>query len=137
MSKKLAIALIIIFTFAGLFLGYLILKGYYDLTPKSTLLIDQEKREDERQTQYRLAYNDIKGDLKQTIALNKGTAIFELRHTGAGKYSFRLLDVNENLLFDIAEGNGDFKDKKYFEVPETNAYLLEVKAEGVWTFKYK
>jgi len=138
MSKKFTIFIIILFTFAALFIGFLILKSYY---PHSFQFFSEqdkkEREEDAKQIQYRLAYNDIKGNLTQTIALNKGQALFELEHKGAGKYSFILANTDGKLLYDIAGGEGDFKTKKFFEIPESDAYLLEVKTDGVWTFKYK
>jgi len=134
MGKKFFITFVIILTFVALYVGYKVIKNYYEPFRTQT---DLEKEFADKQIQYRLAYNDVKGNLTQTIALNKGPALFEIKHKGQGHYSFMLYTPQGQLIADIANGNGDLDFAKSFDIPETTAYLLEVKTDGVWTFKYR
>ena len=118
MARKLFITFIIILTFVVLYIGYKIIKSYYEPLHTQSLL---EKEFADKQIQYRLAYNDLKGNMTQTIALNKGPALFEIKHKGTGKYSFMLFTPQGQLIADIAQGTGDFESAKSFDIPETTA----------------
>lgn len=134
MGKKTVITLVVLMTLAALFIGYWIIKKNinYDSSINGT-----EKAASEKKLQYRLAYNDVKGNMTQTIALNKGAAIFEVDHKSDGKYLFLLKTTQGDSVFEIAKGEGDFSIQRTFEVPETKAYLLEVLTSGTWSFRYR
>lgn len=134
MAKKFFIAVIILFTFVILYVGFQIIKSYYG--PLKTGK-DMDKELSDKQIQYRLAYNDYPGNLTQTIALNRGPALFEVKHRGQHQYSFMLFTPQGQLISEIATGTGDLDTWKTVDIPETTAYLLEVKTDGVWTFKYR
>jgi hypothetical protein len=132
MARKLFITFIIILTLVVLYIGYRFIKANYE-SSKTT----SEKESADTQIQYRLAYNDVKGNMTQTIALNKGQALFEIKHRGQSQYSFMLFTPQGQLIAEIAQGSGDLDFAKSFDIPESTAYLLEVKTEGTWTFKYR
>jgi len=134
MSKKLTVIIVVILTFVALYLGYRFIKYYFNYDKP---INETEKRADENKVQYRLSYNDVKGNMTQTIALNQGPAVFEIEHKGNGKYLFLLKTTQGDPLLEIAKGDGDFTLKKTFDVPETKTYLLEVISPGVWTFRYR
>jgi hypothetical protein len=134
MGKKAVITLVVFITLVAIYIGYRITKNNinYDSPINKT-----EEEASEKKLQYRLAYNDVKGNMTQTIALNKGAAVFEVDHKSDGKYLFLLKTTQGDSLFEIAKGEGDFSIKKTFEVPETKAYLLEVLTSGTWSFRYR
>ena len=134
MSKKITIIVVVIFTFVALYLGYRIIKYYYNYDRPINVT---EKLADEKEAQYRLSYNNVKGSMTQTIALNQGPAVFEIEQKGDGKYLFLLKTAQGDSVLEIAKGEGDLTLKKTFDVPETKAYLLEVISPGVWTFRYR
>lgn len=134
MSKKITIIVVVIFTFVALYLGYRVIKYYYNYDRPINVT---EKLADEKEAQYRLSYNTVKGNMTQTIALNQGPAVFEIEHKGEGKYLFLLKTTQGDSVLEIAKGDGDLTLKKTFDVPETKAYLLEVISPGVWTFRYR
>jgi hypothetical protein len=134
MLKKAVITLVVFATFIALYLGYRMIKNNINY---DSPINESEKVASEKKIQYRLAFNDVKGNKTQTVALNKGAAVFEVDHKGDGKYLFLLKTTKGDSLFEIAKGEGDFSIKKTFEVPETTAYLLEVLTSGTWSFRYR
>ena len=134
MSKKITIIVVVILTFVALYLGYRVIKYYYNYDRPINVT---ERLADEKEAQYRLSYNNVKGSMTQTIALNQGPAVFEIEHKGEGKYLFLLKTTQGDSVLEIAKGDGDLTLKKTFDVPETKAYLLEVLSPGVWTFRYR
>ncbi len=134
MSKKITIVVIIILTFVVLIFGYIFIKHYFNYNQP---INETEKRADENKVQYRLSYNNVRGNMTQTMALNKGPAVFEIENSGDGKYLFLLKTTLGDSVLEIAKGEGDLTLKKTFEVPETKVYLLEVISPGVWTFRYR
>ena len=134
MLKKLIIVIVVILTFVAIYLGFRYIKSFYNYDKP---INETEKRAEENQVQYRLSYNDVKGSMTQTIALNQGPAVFEIEHKGNGKYLFLLKTTQGDSVLEIARGEGDASLKTTFEVPETKAYLLEVISPGTWTFRYR
>jgi hypothetical protein len=134
MFKKALITLIVFATFIGLYFGYMAIKRNFNY---DNPINPTEKEAAEKKIQYRLAYNDVQGNKTQTIALNKGAAVFEVDHKGDGEYLFLLKTTQGDSVLEIAKGKGDFSIKKTFEVPQTTAYLLEVLTSGNWSFKYR
>ncbi|MBE2218041.1 MAG: hypothetical protein IAE90_07560 [Ignavibacteria bacterium] len=92
--------------------------------PKDTTKINKD--------QYRIA-EQFTGSRNQIIDLMKGPANFVTIHTGEGKFTARLMTADGEVLMVLADVTGDYNGKKLYEVPETKAYILDVKTEGVWS----
>jgi hypothetical protein len=82
--------------------------------------------------QYRIA-EIFEGDKNQMHDLIKGPATFYIMHQGTGPFKITLLKNDGTLLGILAEGTGDFKGKKEMDIPETTAYILDVKTTGKWS----
>ena len=96
----------------------------YKVQPKDTADINKD--------QYRIA-EIFEGDKNQMHDLIKGPATFDIMHQGTGPYKITLLK-NDGTLFNVlAEGTGDYKGVKELEIPETTAYILDVKTSGKWS----
>ncbi len=91
---------------------------------------------EKRQTQYRFGYQ-VRGDKTQIIALNQGKALFGFKHEGSGRYLVDLRTNDGRLIAVIADGEGNFETLKEIDVPATDAYILSVKARGLWSLDYK
>ena len=63
----------------------------------------------------------------------KGPANFILTHQGEGKFEVRLMHPDGELIAVLADVTGNFTGKKKVDVPETRAYILDVKTDGVWS----
>lgn len=96
----------------------------YKVQPKDTVDINKD--------QYRIA-EIFDGDRSQMHDLIKGPATFDIMHQGTGSYKISILRNDGTLLAVLAEGSGDFKGKKELEIPETTAYILDVKSTGKWS----
>ncbi len=82
--------------------------------------------------QYRIA-EQFTGSRNQIIDLMKGPANFVIIHQGQGTFTVRLMTADNEIIEVLADVTGDFNGKKKVEVPETRAYILDVKTEGVWS----
>jgi hypothetical protein len=82
--------------------------------------------------QYRIAEN-FTGNKNQIIDLMKGPANFVLTHQGEGKFEVRLMHPDGELIEVLADVTGNYTGKKKVEVPETRAYILDVKTDGIWS----
>jgi hypothetical protein len=82
--------------------------------------------------QYRIAEN-FTGSKNQIIDLMKGPANFVLTHRGEGKFEVRLMHPDGELIEVLADVTGNYSGKKRVEVPETRAYILDVKTDGIWS----
>jgi hypothetical protein len=82
--------------------------------------------------QYRIA-EQFTGSKNQIIDLIKGPANFVIVHQGQGTFTARLMTAEGDIIDVLADVTGDFNGKKKVEVPETRAYILDVKTEGVWS----
>jgi hypothetical protein len=87
---------------------------------------------DIRKDQYRIAEN-FTGSKNQIIDLIKGPATFDITHQGTGKFVCTLMLADGTVISLLTDVTGDYKGKKQVEVPETRAYILDVKTEGVWS----
>jgi len=96
----------------------------YKVQPKDTMDINKD--------QYRIA-EIFDGDKSQMHDLIKGPATFDIMHQGSGPYKIRLLKNDGTEFAILAEGSGDFKGKKEITIPETTAYILDVKSTGKWS----
>ncbi len=82
--------------------------------------------------QYRIA-EQFTGNKNQLIDLIQGPATFVLTHQGEGKFVARLIHPDGQLIEVLADVTGNYTGKKKIEVPETRAYVLDVRTEGVWS----
>lgn len=82
--------------------------------------------------QYRIAENNT-GNKNQIIDLMKGPANFVLTHQGEGKFEARLMTAEGDLIAVLADATGNYSGKKKIDVPETRAYILDVKTDGIWS----
>lgn len=96
----------------------------YKVQPKDTAGINKD--------QYRIA-EIFEGDKNQMHDLIKGPATFDIMHQGTGPFKIILLKNDGTVFAVLAEGTGDFKGKKELEIPETTAYILDVKTTGKWS----
>lgn len=96
----------------------------YKVQPKDTADINKD--------QYRIA-EIFEGDKNQMHDLIKGPATFDIMHQGTGTFKISLLKNDGTLFAVLAEGTGDFKGKKELDIPETTAYILDVKTTGKWS----
>jgi PBP1b-binding outer membrane lipoprotein LpoB len=96
----------------------------YKVQPKDTADINKD--------QYRIA-EIFEGDKNQMHDLIKGPATFSIMHEGPGPFKVTLLKNDGTELAVLADVTGDFKGKKKLEIPETTAYILDVKTTGKWS----
>ncbi|MCC6865080.1 MAG: hypothetical protein IT280_02860 [Ignavibacteria bacterium] len=82
--------------------------------------------------QYRVA-EMFTGNKNQIIDLIQGPATFDLIHQGSGSFKCTLMYADGQVVDVLADVTGDYKGKKKVNVPETRAYVLDVKTEGTWS----
>ena len=116
-----------------LFDRFLLLTGALD--PRSDRYKIEELAE-KRKIQYRLAYKGT-GNLKQTIHLNTGPAVFVIYHEGESSFLVELRSTTDSLISVLAKENGDWEGVSQVTVPEQDAYLLNVVTAGKWGIAYK
>lgn len=116
-----------------LFDRFLLLTGALD--PRSDRYKIEELAE-KRKIQYRLAYKGT-GNLKQTIHLNTGPAVFVMFHEGGSDYTVELRSTTDSLISVLAKGTGDYEGVSQVNIPEQDAYLLNVITAGKWGIAYK
>lgn len=116
-----------------LFDRFLLLTGSLD--PRTSRYKIEELAE-KRKIQYRLAYKGT-GNLKQTIHLNTGTAVFVMFHEGSSDFLVELRTNRDSLVTVLAKEKGDFEGVSQVEIPEQDAYLLNVITTGSWGIAYK
>jgi hypothetical protein len=135
MKKKVAVVFIMLFSLFVIFGGYYIVRTL--LSKNSINAKTESEKTKEGDSQYRLAFNDLKGNKVLTVHLLKGPATFEIANAGSGQYNFYLTTPQGQLVHQITKGDGDANFKGNFEISETADYILEAKTDGNWTFKYK
>ena len=116
-----------------LFDRFLLLTGALD--PRSDRYKIEELAE-KRKIQYRLAYKGT-GNLKQTIHLNTGPAVFVIYHEGESSFLVELRSTTDSLISVLAQETGDWEGVSQVTVPEQDAYLLNVVTAGKWGIAYK
>jgi len=139
-SSKPKIFISLLFVIAAAILAYyllfdrfLLLTGALD--PRSDRYKIEELAE-KRKIQYRLAYKGT-GNLKQTIHLNSGPAVFVIFHEGTSDFLVELRTNRDSLITVLARENGDWDGVSQVEIPEQDAYLLNVITSGKWGIAYK
>jgi len=116
-----------------LFDRFLLLTGSLD--PRTDRYKIEELAE-KRKIQYRLAYKGT-GNLKQTIHLNTGPAVFVIFHEGASDFTVELRTTRDSLISVLAKESGDWEGVSQVNIPEQDAYLLNVITSGKWGIAYK
>lgn len=87
---------------------------------------------EEASEQYNVSFS-FNGNRSQIIDLIKGKAELNLVYTGSSKFTANLLYADGTLLVNLADQNGPYNDKQYVMIPETGAYLLDIKTIGEWS----
>jgi hypothetical protein len=86
--------------------------------------------------QYRMSFN-FEGDKSQLIDLVKGNVEIKLIYPGNSRFTAKLLHSDGTLLALLADGNGPYNREQVIDVPETEAYILDIKTSGNWSFSRK
>jgi hypothetical protein len=123
----------------GLLAYYLLFDRFLLLTGSLDPRTDRYKIEElaeKRKIQYRLAYKGT-GNLKQTIHLNTGPAVFVIYHEGSSDFLVELRSNRDSLISVLAKEVGDFEGVSQVNIPEQDAYLLNVVTSGSWGIAYK
>lgn len=116
-----------------LFDRFLLLTGSLD--PRSSRYKIEELAE-KRKIQYRLAYKG-NGNLKQTIHLNTGPAVFVMYHEGPADFTVELRSTTDSLISVLVKEKGEYEGVSQVDIPEQDAYLLNVITTGSWGIAYK
>ena len=135
--SKLKIFFTIVILIAIVIGGFLLIRKYYpsyyaSITGDRTVVQEDERAKD----QYPLKYF-YSGNLTQTFHLNKGTAVFYLEYEGGSDFLATVLTNEGRLIGTLAQEKGNFAGRREINVPETDAYLLDVKTSGKWNIAYK
>lgn len=124
---------------AGILAYYLLFDRFLLLTGSLDPRTDRYKIEElaeKRKIQYRLAYKGT-GDLKQTIHLNTGPAVFVIYHEGPSDFMVELRTTRDSLITVLVKDKGDYEGVSQVNIPEQDAYLLNVITTGSWGIAYK
>lgn len=82
--------------------------------------------------QYRISFS-FEGNRNQIIDLIKGKAKFKLIYEENSKIYAVLMHTDGTQLALLANENGPFKREQVIEIPETGAYILDVRTTGEWS----
>ncbi len=93
---------------------------------------NRSKSIDKPSDQYNVSFS-FAGSRSQLIDLIKGDAQMNLVYTGTSKFTVNLYHKDGTLLANLADRDGPFSEKQMIEIPETGAYLLDVKTTGEWS----
>ena len=96
----------------------------------------QTVQKPEQKDQYRIAEN-YSGNKSQIIDLIAGPATFEIKYDGSSHFIALLLKGDGTIIDTLANVNGSYKGEKSITVPETTAYILDVRCDGVWSIYRK
>lgn len=72
-------------------------------------------------------------DKNQIIDLIQGTATFNIQYFGSSHFKATVMYPDGRVVAVLADVDGEYKAKKIIEVPETTAYILDVKTTGEWS----
>jgi hypothetical protein len=139
-SSKPKILISLLFVIGLGFLAYYLLFDRFLLLTKSldprTDRYKIEELAEKRKIQYRLAYRGT-GNLKQTIHLNTGPAVFVIFHEGGDDFLVELRTTRDSLISILVRETGDYEGVSQVNIPEQDAYLLNVITKGSWGVAYK
>ena len=116
-----------------LFDRFLLLTGALD--PRSDRYKIEELAE-KRKIQYKKPWEGT-GNLKQTIHLNPGPAVFIMSHTGNSEFIVELRTNTDSLITVLAKQTGDYEGVAQVNVPDQDAYLLNIITTGSWKISNK
>lgn len=131
MSSILKYSAAMLFAFVLIAIGVL----YYNhIKEDGKLATDSIKSQSikESSEQYNISFS-FNGDRSQIIDLIKGNAELKLVYSGSSEFTAKLLNVDGSLLVNLADRYGPFSEKIIAVIPETGAYLLDVKTIGEWS----
>lgn len=137
-KPKLIISLLFVIGL-GFLAYYLLFDRFLLLTGSLDPQTDRYKIEElaeKRKIQYRLAYRGT-GNLKQTIHLNTGPAVFVIFHEGSDNFLVELRTTKDSLITVLAKEVGDYEGVSQVNIPEQDAYILNVITTGNWGVAYK
>lgn len=133
--SKIKIFLTVVLIIAVIAVGYWLLRSNRDYfinnSPNSKTTTENTNKD-----QYSLSYSNS-GNLVQTIHLNKGTAAFDIAYEGDSDFLVTIFTNEGKLIGTLAQEKSAFRGRKTIDVPETDAYLLDVKTKGKWDITYK
>jgi hypothetical protein len=92
--------------------------------------------EEGKNIQYKFAYTGT-GDKVNIISLNKGSSVFEFYHEGTGDFYIDVKTSDGKLLKVLAQTKGNFEGKTELEIPQTDAYIFDIKTTGNWGLDFK
>ena len=131
MSSILKYSAAMLFAFVLIAIGVL----YYNhIKEDGKLATDSIKSQSikEPSEQYNISFS-FNGDRSQIIDLIKGNAELKLVYSGTSEFTAKLLNVDGSLLVNLTDRYGPFSEKIIAVIPETGAYLLDVKTIGEWS----
>lgn len=126
---KYAAFILIVFTVIVLAVLYF---GVSDFGRKEAEKTGNQNPPEKISEQYKIYFN-YDGDRSQIIDLIKGEADFNLVYSGKSNFTAKLLNLDGTLLSTLADVNGQYNKSQVVNIPETGAYLLEVKTIGEWS----
>ena len=133
--SKFKIFIVVVIIIAVIASGYWLLRSNRDLLLKNSNANNVQEKDTPRD-QYSLSYAHT-GSLVQTIHLNKGTASFDIAYDGDSDFLVTIFTNEGKLIGTLAQEKATFRGRKTIDVPETDAYLLDVKTKGKWDIAYK
>ena len=122
-----------------LFVVSLFVLAYYLLKDNlGFLFVDKTRNEfvEGKNVQYRFAYTGT-GDKTNIISLNKGSALFQCYHEGKGSFYAELTTSSGKLVKVLADTKGNFENTFEVEIPETDAYIVNIRTTGTWGLDFK
>lgn len=91
---------------------------------------------EEPKDQYRLGVT-FEGSQSQIIDMIQGKATYEFRHLGDSRFVVKIMKPDGSFVVPIVDVTGNYNGVHSFMVPETGAYILDVKTDGTWSFMKK
>jgi hypothetical protein len=91
-----------------------------------------QKQTEESKQQYRM-YFKFEGNKSQLIDLIKEDVNLKLVYSGETKFTAKILNADGTLLTVLVDEIGPYNGIQVVKVPETGAYILDVKTSGEWS----
>jgi len=122
-----------------LFVVALFVLAYYLLRDNiGFLFVDKSRNEsvEGKNIQYRFAYTGT-GNKTNIISLNKGNALFQCYHEGKGSFYAELTSSSGKLIKVLADTKDNYENTFEVEIPETDAYIVNIRTTGTWGLDFK
>lgn len=88
---------------------------------------------DDKTSGTKVAKTGTGDDVITNIALKKGPAVFELKHSGNSDFKVKLLDSDGDLIANLVETSGTYSGKVFAQIPkDADDYVLVIKASASW-----